>query len=209
MALPRRTPTSRTVSRWLSVLAILAAGVAVAVLLAPDPLADVFFAAIVLSSVLFAMVGVFGAWTNRTPLLWVAALLLTGLTILGMLSIGIFLVPAALFLLGAAIFSQLAGPRSDVRETIIADPPSERAVVRRTLLGGSGVLGGSGLVYVGAFTRELFGSCANETLGCALEATNWGAIGLTVLGLLAISLGGWLIWKQFYIRLVLASARTP
>lgn len=206
---PRRMPTSLTVSRLLSGLAILAASVAVAVLLAPDPLADVFFAGIVLSSVLFAVVGGIGAWTNRTPLVWLATLLLGGLTILGMLSIGVFLVPAAVSLLGAAIFSQLAGPRTDVRAAIVADPPTEREIGRRTLAGAGAVLGGAGLVYVGAFAQELFGSCSNETLACAVDATNWGAVGLTALGFLAIGLGGWLLWKQLYVRRVLASGNTP
>jgi uncharacterized membrane-anchored protein YitT (DUF2179 family) len=203
-----KTPTSQTVSRLLSVLAILSASVAVTYLLFPNPLADVFFAGIVLLSVIFALVGGIGAWTNRTPLVWVAALLLTGLSILGMMSIGMFLVPATLLLLGAAIFSQMAGPRTDVRDAIIANPPTERELVRKKQVGTGSVVVGGGLVYVGAFAQELFGACASETLACALNKTNWGAVGLTVLGLIAISLGGGLLWKQAYITRVLASAQT-
>lgn len=200
---------NQTVSRQLSGLAILAAGVAVTVLLTPDPLADVFFAGIVLSSVLFTVVSGIGTWTNRTPLVWVAALLLTGLTILGLLSIGTNLVPAALLLLGAAVFSLLAGPRTDVRESIIADPPTTQEAMLRTLVGTAAVLGGGGLIYFGAFAQELFGPCANETLTCALEATNWGAVTLTVLGLFAVGFGGWLVWTQPFISRVLASTRAP
>ena len=209
MVPPRQPPSSQTVSRLLSALAILAAGVAVTVLLLPNPLADVFFAGIILLSVVFTLIGGIGAWTNRTPLVWVAALLLAGLTILGMLSIGLFLLPAALLLLGAAIFSQLAGPRPGVRETIIANPPTQQELAGKTLVGAGSTLGGAAVVYLGAFTQELFGSCARETLACALETTNWGGIGLTILGLSAICLGGWLLWKQAYTTRVLASTRTP
>lgn len=208
MAPALQTPTSQTVSRLLSVLAILSASVSVTYLLLPNPLADVFFAGIVMLSVILALVGGIGAWTNRTPLVWVAALLLTGLTILGMMSIGFFLVPASLLLLGAAAFSQMAGPRIDVREAIIAEPPTERELVRKKQIGRGTVVVGVGLVYVGAFAQELFGACSNETLACALDKTNWGAVGLTVFGLVGISLGGWLLWKQAYITRVLASRQT-
>lgn len=200
---------SETVSRLLSVLAILSASAAVTALLLPNPLADVFFAGIVLLSVLFTLVGGIGAWMNWTPLVWVTALLLTGLSILGMMSIGPYLVPAAFLLLGAAVFSQVAGPRPEVRESILANPPTKRGIVQKILVGTGAIIVGLGLVYVGAFRQELFGSCARETLACALETTNWGAVGLTVLGLLAVSYGGWLLWKQTSITRVLASKQTP
>ena len=200
--------SGETVSRLLSVLAILSASVAVTYLLFPNPLTDVFFAGIVMLSVVFALVGGIGAWTNRTPLVWVAALLLMGLSLLGMMSIGFFLLPAALLLLGAAVFSQMAGPRTGVREAIIANPPTEQEIVRKKRVGTAAVVVGLGLVYVGAFERELFGSCVSETLACALDTTNWDAVGLTVLGLIAVSYGGWLLWKQAYTTRVLASTRT-
>ena len=203
-----QVPTNQSVSRLLSVLAILSASVAVVYLLFPNPLADVFFAGIVLLGVIFALVGGTGAWTNRTPLIWVATLLLTVLSILGMWSIGIFLIPATLLLFGAAISSQMAGPRTDVRDAIVASPPTERELVRKKQVGTGSVVVGVGLVYVGAFAQELFGACASETLACALNKTNWGAVGLTVLGLIAISLGGGLLWKQVYITRVLASTQT-
>lgn len=196
--------SNKTVSRLLSILAILSATVAVIALLFPNPLADVFYSGIVLPSVLFALVGVIGAWMNWTPLVWVAALLLTGLSILGMMSIGLYLVPAALLLLGAAVFSQLAGPRPGVRESIFANPPTKWDIVQKTLAGTGAIVVGLGLVYVGAFRQELFGSCVRETLACALETTNWGAVGLTLLGLVAVSYGSWLFWKQTYITRVLA-----
>ncbi|MFC4440308.1 MULTISPECIES: hypothetical protein [Natrialbaceae] len=208
MATAFQAPSSRTVSRLLSVLAILFASVAVTYLLLPNPLGDVFFAGTVMLSVIFALVGGVGAWTNRPPLVWVAALLLTGLSIVGMLSVGRFIAPAALLLLGAAVFSQIAGPRTDVRETIIANPPTEREVMRKKQVGTGSVVVGVGLVYVGAFRRELFGACASETLACALDKMNWGAVGLTIFGLVAIGLGGWLLWKQAYITRVLASTQT-
>lgn len=208
MAPALRTHTSQTASQLLSVLAFLAASVAVTYLLYPNPLADVFFTGIVMLGVIFTLVGGIGAWTNLTPLVWVAAILLTGLTILGMWSIGIFLAPATLLLLGAAIFSQLAGPRTDVRERIIANPPPEQELARKKEVGTGAVLGGVGLVYVGAFAIGLFGACASETLACALDTTNWGAVGLTVLGLVAVSYGSWLLWQQAYITRVLASTQT-
>lgn len=207
MAPALQSPSAKTVSRLLSGFAILTASITVTYILFPNPLADVFFAGIMLLSVVFALVGGIGAWTNRTPLVWVAALLLTGLTIVGLLSVGIFLIPATLLLLGAAVFSQLAGPRTDVRDAITANPPTEREVVRKKQVGTGSVVVGVGLVYVGAFAQELFGACASETLACALNKTNWSAVGLTVLGLLAISYGGWLLWKQAYVRRVLASTQ--
>jgi hypothetical protein len=203
-----QTPQSQTVSRLLSALAVISATVASAFLLLPNPLADVFFGGIVLLSVLFALVGVIGVWTNRTPLVWVAAFLSSGLSILGMLTIGIYLAPAALLLLGAAVFSQLAGPRPGVRETIVANPPTEQELVRKKGVGTVAVVFGVALVYGGAFAQEMFGSCASETLTCALDKMNWGAVGLTVIGLIAISLGGWVLWKQIYITRVLAATRT-
>ncbi|WP_227357326.1 hypothetical protein [Haladaptatus salinisoli] len=199
--------STQTASRLLSVLAILSASGASGYLLLPNPLADVFFAGIVLLSVLFALIGGIGAWTNRTPLVWVAALLLTGLTIVGLLSIGLFFAPAAVFLLGAAVFSQLAGPRTGQREAIVSHPPTVHETMLKSLTGTVSVVVGAGMVYIGAFTQELFGACSSETLACALETTHWDAVGITILGLIAISFGGWLLWKQIYIARVFASAK--
>lgn len=203
-----RLLSSETASRLLSVFAFLSASGAVLLLLLPNPLADVFVAGIVMLSVIFAGVGGIGAWTSRTPLVWVGALLVTGLSLIGMMSIGFLLAPAALFLLGAAVCSQLAGPRPDVREAVLADPPTAREVARKKLIGIGAVIGGLGLVYAGAFAQELFGSCARETVACALDTTNWSGIGLTLLGLVAVSYGGWLLWKQSYLTRVLASTQT-
>lgn len=191
------------VSRLLSLLAILSASVAATVLLFPDPLADVFFAGWVLFSVGLTIVGGFAAWTSRTPLIWVTSILLLIVSILGMMSIGFLIAPAALFLLGAALFSQVAGPREGVQEAIIADPPTTTQMVLKTLGGVVSVALGAGLVYSGAFVQTLFGACIQETLACALSKTHWDTVGLTVAGLVIISLGGWLIWKQLYIARVL------
>lgn len=201
-------PTARTTSRVFSGLAILSASMTSLYLLLPLPLADVFFAGIVLLSVIFALLGGIGAWTNRPSLVWVAALLLTGLSIMGMMSIGFVLAPAALFLLGAALFAQLAGPRTGVQEAIRANPPTVPEAVVKTLAGTVSVAVGAGLVYVGAFSQELFTACASETLTCSLANTHWDAVGLTLLGLLAVCLGGWLIWKQVYISRTLSSTQT-
>lgn len=208
MVTASRSPSHGRVSRLLSVLAILFASVAGGYLLLPDPLADAFFAGWVLVAVGLSLVGGIGAWTNRTVLVWVAALLLAGLTITGMMSIGLFIAPAALCSLGSAIFSQLAGPRAGVRESITADPPTASEVARRSLLGTGSVVVGAGLMYLGAFTRELFGACASETLACALDKTHWGAVAITLLGLIAVGSGGWLVWKQVYITRVLASKQS-
>jgi hypothetical protein len=167
-------------------------------LLLPDPLGDVFFAGWVLLGVLLSIVGGIGAWRNRSPLIWVAAISLIGLTIVGILSIGRFIAPAGFFMLGSALFSQLAGPRTENLEAIRTDPPTESEVVWKTLAGIGSVVVGVGLVYVGAFAQELFGACASETIACAIEKTQWGAVGVSVLGLIAISLGGWLFLRLIY-----------
>ena len=186
------------VSRLLSGLAILSASGAGAYLLLPNPVGDVFFAGWVLLGVILAIVGGIGAWTNRSPLVWVAAISLIGVTIIGILSIGRFIAPAAFFMLGSALFSQLAGPRTEHVEAITTDPPTESEVVQKTLAGFGSVVLGVGLVYVGAFARELFGACASETIACAIEKTHWDAVVITVLGLIALSLGGWLFWRLIH-----------
>ncbi|WP_135536896.1 MULTISPECIES: hypothetical protein [Halostella] len=200
--------TATTGARMLSGLAVLSTIVAAGLLLSPNPLADAFFAGWVLFSILLALTGSLGAWTNRTPLVWVTALLMTGLAIIGMWSIGFVIAPAALLLLGAAVLSQLAGPREDVQAAIIADPPTVQEAVSKTVAGVGSVAIGGWLVYTGAITQHLFGACATETLDCALAKTHWDAVGITSLGLLGIGLGAWLIWRQIYIGRVLAAANS-
>lgn len=200
-------PSTRRTSRLLSAAAFVAALLATAALLAPEPLADVFFGGIVLLNPLFATIGAAGAWTNRASLIWLAALLSAGLTLAGMMSIGTVLAPTAILLLGSAVAASAAGPRAGVRERIVADPPSARDRLLRVTTGVAAAVAGAGLVDAGAFDRELFGSCARETLACALETTNWGAVGLTLLGLGAVAGGGWLLWKQVYVSRVLRRAR--
>lgn len=198
MALTFHSSSLRRVSRLLSVLAILSASVTAGYLLLPQPFADAFFAGWVLFSVLLSLVGGIGAWTTRSSLVWVAALLLVGLSIVGMWSIGLFIAPAALFLLGAALLLQLSGPSTDVREAIRSNPPPVREVMLKVLKGTIAVAAGVVLVYVGAFRQELFGACGTETVNCAIEKTHWDAVGLTVLGLVAVGLGGWFIWTEVY-----------
>lgn len=197
--------TRRTGSRVLSVLAVLAASIAATALLFPAPLADVFFAGWVLFSVSLTLAGTVGVLTGRTPLVWLAALLLTGLSIIGMWSIGFLIAPAALLLLGAALLTHRAGPRQGVHEEIIANPPHVGETLGKIVAGIVSVAVGGWLVDIGALKQELFGACASETLACALSRANWEGIGLTLLGLTAISFGGWLLWKQVYIARVRAS----
>lgn len=83
-----QSSTANTGSRLLSGLAVLSIIVAATALLFPNPLADVFFTGRILFSLLLTLVGAIGAWTNRTPLVWIAALLLTGLAIVGMCLLG-------------------------------------------------------------------------------------------------------------------------
>jgi len=198
MVSAQRSSSFRRVSRLLSGLAILSVIVAGTYLLLPDPLGDVFFAGWVVLGVILSIVGGIGAWTNRSPLVWVAAISLIGLTIMGIWSIGGFIAPAGFFMLGSALCSQLAGPRTEHLEEIRTDPPTESEVLQKTLAGIGSVVVGVGLVYVGAFARELFGACASETVACAIEKTHWGAVGISVVGLIAISLGGWLFWRLVY-----------
>lgn len=200
--------TAKTTSRVLGILAVLSTIVTAGILLSPNPLADVFFAGWVTFSILLSIAGAGAAWTNRTPLLWVAAVLLICLSVVGMWSIGLFIAPAALSLLGAAVLSQWAGPRRDVQEAIIANPPTVYEAVLKTLAGTGSIAIGGWLVYTGAIAQHLFSACAAETLDCALANTHWDAVAITSLGILAIGLGGWLIWKQIYTGRVLAGERT-
>lgn len=200
-------PSPRSASRLLSAAAVVAALLASAVLLAPTPLADVFFAGIVLLSPLFAVVGAVGAWTNRAALVWVAALLSVGLTLVGAMSVGLLFAPAALLLLGSAVAAQAAGPDSARRERLLADPPEPRERAQKALLGVASVVVGAAVVDAAALDRQLFGSCAQETLACALETTNWGLVALTLLGFGAVAVGGWLLWRQVYVTRLLAGAR--
>lgn len=200
------SPSVRTASRLLSVLAILSASVAGGYLLLPNPLVDVFFAGWVLFGVGLSLVGGIAAWTNRTPLAWVAALLLAAFSFVAILSIGRFLAPAALFLLGSAFLRQWTEPRKHVREDITADPPTVEEAALKTLAGVGSVAVGGWLVYVTAFQRGLFGACATEDLSCVIDKTHWDAVGITVVGLIAVSVGGWMMWKQVYVARVLALA---
>lgn len=201
-----RLPDAVTVSQLLGGLAVVLAGLGAVLLLFPQPLADVFFAAWVLFAVILAVVGALGAWTRRTPLLWVAALLLVGLSIVGMWSLGPFVAPAALVLLGAAVASLWTGPRPGAYEAVLDDPPSVLEAVLKTLGGAVLMVVGASLAYEGTIVRELFTrACASETLDCALSVTRWDAVGLAVLGLAAIGIGGWMVWTQVAVGRILAS----
>lgn len=208
MSAPDHRDRALTASLGLSSLALVATILASILLLFPSPLGDVFFSGIVLSSVLFAAIGAIGARTNRTPLVWLAALLLTALTAFGVLSIGFVIAPGAVLMIGAAIFSSLAGGRPDVQDAITADPPTRQERASRAIAGGFGTIAGIGLVYAGAFRQELFGACANESLSCALRVAQWDAIGLTVIGLGGVIVGGWLIWRQIVIAWTLTATRS-
>lgn len=202
-----RLPDALTVSRLLAGVSAVLAGLAAVVLLFPQPLADAFFAAWVLFAVILAVFGAIGAWTRRSALVWVAALLLSGLTVAGMWSIGGFVAPAALGLLGAAVASLWTGPRPGAHEAIVKDPPSVLEAVIKTLAGTVLVVAGAALAYEGTVVRELFTrGCSSETLACALAVMQWDGIGLSILGLAAIGSGGWLVWRQVAVGRVLTSS---
>ncbi len=204
-----RSPDAVTTSRLLSGVAVVLAGLAAVPLLFTQPQGDAFFAAWVLFAIILAVIGALGAWTRRTALVWVAALLLFALSIVGMWSLGPFIAPAALVLLGAAVASLWTGPRPDRHEAVLNDPPSVMDAVLTTLVGAVLVVVGATLGYEGTIVRELFTSgCASETLDCALAVTRWDAVGLTVLGLAAIGIGGWLVWRQVAVGRILASNQT-
>lgn len=199
-------PPASTISRLLGALAALSAVVAAGVLLFPDPLADAFFAGWVTVGVGLALIGAVAAWTNRTPLVWTTALLLTGLAIAGMWSIGLFVAPAAIALLGASLFLQLASSRSNAQGAVPANPPTKREILHRAVAGTAFVIVGGSLVYLGAIGRELFSACASETLECAIDSLQWDAVGITVVGVSAVGIGGWVLWKQIYVSVLAASA---
>lgn len=197
--------TARTASRLLGAVAALVAIAAATALLFPAPLADAFFAGWVLVALLLALVGGVGAWTDRTPLVWAAALLLTGLSVVGMWSVGLFVAPAAVALLGSALLQWRSGAGRTERNATVPDSPSIRETVLKIGAGTGAVLVGGLLVYLGAIARDLFGACSRETLSCALARTHWDAVGTTTLGLLAVGLGGWLLWR----RVALARGSAP
>ncbi|MFB6353019.1 MAG: hypothetical protein ABEJ92_02940 [Halobacteriales archaeon] len=197
------TPASDTraerLARVLSGLALVSALVAAGWLLWPAALGDAFFAAWVVFAVALTSIGTAATWTRRRPLVWVTALLLVGLAVVGMWSIGFFVAPSALLLLATALVLQLGGVGATPPPP---DPPSAREAVGRTLLGVVAIALGGGLAYEGAVVRELFSrACGGETPACALAVTNWDGVGLSVLGLVGIGLGGWLVWRQLAIRL--------
>lgn len=201
-----RFPGAVTVSRLLSGVAVGITVLAAIAWLFPRPLADAFFAGWVLFGVGLALLGALGTWTRRTPVVWVAALLLTVLSIVGIWSIGFYIAPAALVLLASAVLLQRAGQRPGAVETVRENPPSVLEAVLKTVAGAILAVLGAGLFYEGTFVRELFiRGCASETLACALAVTRWDAVGLTLVGLAAMTAGGWLVWRQIAIGRVLAS----
>jgi hypothetical protein len=202
-----RLPDALTVSRLLASLSFVLAGVAAVVLLFPQPMADAFFAAWVLFAVLLAVFGAIGAWARRSALVWVAALLLSGLTVVGMWSIGGFIAPAALGLLGAAVATLWTGSRPGAHEAVVEDPPSVLEAVTKSLAGTVLVVAGAALAYEGTVVRELFTrGCSSETLACALAVMRLDAVGLSILGLATVGSGGWLVWRQVAVVRVLASS---
>lgn len=206
-------PTIRSsplvVSRLLALAALLIVLAAVFYVV-PWMYRDVQFAGWVLFSLFVVLVGVVGAWTNRTVLVSVAGILLTGFAIAAMWSIGPLIAPAALLVLVAAWFSHRAGPREGVREAIRADPPSEAERRRKTWAGMLAIVGGVASMVLGVFVLELFvAACPDETLACTLDIANWSGIGLTLVGLIGVTVGGWLYWKQSYIARVLDTTDSP
>ncbi|WP_227380332.1 hypothetical protein [Haladaptatus halobius] len=192
-----KSSSAHTGSRLLGTLAVISTSVAAIYLLLPNPLADAFFAGWVLVSVILSLVGGIAAWKQWIPLVWVAALLMTALSIVGMWSIGLFIAPAALCLLGAALLSSRAGPREGVQKTVSSESPAVSEMIRKMGGGIGAVTIGSWLIYVGAFAQELFGACATEGLECTINKINWAGVGMTVLGVTMVGFGGVLLWKHF------------
>lgn len=204
---PRFSPLG--VCRVLSLAALLNLLVAILYFI-PWLYHDVQFAGWVLFSLFVVLIGVIGAWTNRTGLVSVAGILLAGCAIAAMWSIGPSIAPAALLLLVAAWFSHRAGPREGVRDAIRVDPPSEAERRRKMWTGMIAIVGGVALIVLGVFVLELFvAACAQETLTCTLDVANWSGIGLTLVGLIGVCVGGWLVWKQNYIERILETTDTP
>lgn len=200
---PAPDSSAERLARALSGLAVLSALAAAGWLLWPRPLADAFFAAWVVFAVALTAVGTAATWFRRRAVVWLTALLLVGLSIVGMWSIGFVIAPAALTLLATALVLQVAGVGGTPPPT---DPPSGREAIGRTLGGVAAIAVGAALAYEGAVVRALFSrACGSETLACALAVTNWDGVGLTVLGLVGIGVGGWLVWRQLAIRLALAT----
>lgn len=187
---------AQRVSRGLGLSAVLITVLAAAYFLFSTPLADVFFAAWVLGTVGIALLGWFAARTNRRAVVWLAAAALLGISILGMWSIGFLVSPAAVCLLGAALVLQLYGPRRKADRKFTGEPPTVQRTALETLVGVGLVVGGGGLVYVGAIETQLFGACARETLDCALAKTRWVGMGQTVLGLLTATAGSVVVWRR-------------
>jgi hypothetical protein len=186
-------------------LAVAAAVLAAGMLLFPRPLADAFFAGWVLVAVGLTVLGAAAAWTDRTPLAWIAALLLAALSIVGMWSIGFLIAPSALLVLLAAGLAQWAVPREPT-DTRTDDPPTGFEAALKAMAGVVLAVLGAGLFYEGFFVRELFTrGCASETLDCALAVTRWDAVGLAILGLAALAAGAWLLWTQVTVGRRLAS----
>lgn len=202
-----RSPDAEAVGRALSVLAVVVLLIAAGVLLFPSPLADAFFAAWVAGGVAVSVVGAVAAWTSRTPLVWVTALLLVGLSILGMWSVGFLVAPAALCLLGSAVLLRGTDRRERVRRAILADPPSAREAAAKTLVGAAFVVAGGGIAYAASVARPLFDACARETLPCAVENTHWDAVAATVVGLVVLAVGCRLVWTQAYAASVRSADR--
>ncbi|MFC6953063.1 hypothetical protein [Halorubellus litoreus] len=190
--------SAATGARVASALAVLAAAVAAGVSLGVGPLADAFFAATVLGIVSLVVVAAVGAWTTRPTVAWFGALAVAAVVVVGRWSAGVFIVPAALALLAAAATSQRARRRERDRDGP-DDSPAWPVLVGRALAGAAALAVGATLLYLGAFVRELFAAgCARETLSCALAVTNWDAVALTALGVLAVAVGGSLVWKQAF-----------
>lgn len=192
---------AETWSRLLSALAVLTTAVAAGYLLLPLPLSDAFFAAWVLFAVGLALLGAAGAWTGRPTPVWFAALALTALSVVGMWSIAGFVGPAAALMLASALLSRRADPDGPEGTAPESRTPDES--LPKALGGAASAVAGAALVYAGAFTGELFGACARETVDCALARTDWAAVGVTVLGLAAVGLGAWTVWRQ------VSAARAP
>jgi hypothetical protein len=145
------------------------------------------------------------AWTDRPPLVWVGALVLLGISVLGAMTIGFYAAPAAFFALASAVLLSASGRRERVERAVRSAPPTILEAVLKTFLGAVAVALGALLAYSGA-SAGLSEACAVETAACVLENTHWNRVTGTAIGLGFGVLGAWTVFVQVRSARILTQA---
>lgn len=145
------------------------------------------------------------AWADRPPLVWVGALVLLGISVLGAMTLGFYAAPAALFALASAVLLSASGRRERVERAVRSAPPTMLEAVVKTLLGAVAVALGVSLAYYGT-SAGLSEACAVETAACVLESTHWNHVAGTAIGLGLGILGVWTVFVQIRSARMLARA---